>query len=181
MEIRISILCVSLINARSSILSESSVFSTTTDSITGTTYITNDDSFTMFGLIPNWKGCIRQGEMRLGQGFSEFDLTLQINHEVLNIEIERLYVIIVKDKEDSLVEYGALSYILSSDSRIRHLDSIFRNLGFYSIYGVFQDCTIVENGGVYVAYMSFSYKMYPEERNKMLREISKLSLRVTSK
>lgn len=166
-------------------MSESSVFSTTTDSITGTTYITNDDSFTMFGLIPNWKGCIRQGEMRLGQGFSEFDLTLQINHEVLNImksaEIERLYVIIVKDKEDSLVEYGALSYILSSDLRIRHLDSIFRNLGFYSIYGVFQDCAIVENGGVYVAYMSFSYKMYPEERNKMLREISKLSSQATSK
>ena len=166
-------------------MSESSVFSTTTDSITGKTYITSDDSFTMFGLIPNWMGCIRQGEMHLGQGFASFDLTLQINHEVLNIMnsagIERLYVIITKDKEDSLVEYGASSYILSSDSRICHLDTVSRNLGFYSVYGVSQDYTIVEDSGVYIAYMSFSYEMYPEEKNKMLRELSKLSSRVTSK
>jgi hypothetical protein len=123
--------------------------------------------------------------MRLGQGFSEFDLTLQINHEVLNIMksagIKRLYVIIIKDKEDSLVEYGSLSYILSSDSRICHLDSIFRNLGFYSVYEVSQDCVIVEYGGMYTTYMTFSYEMYPEEKNKMLRALSELPSRVNSK
>ena len=164
---------------------ESSEFTTTTDLITGTTYVTNDDSFTMFGLISDWNGCIRQGEMHLGQGFSVFELELEISHKVLNIinsaGIERMYVIIVKDKEDSLVEYGGLSYIISSDLRVRHLDSIFRNLGFYSVYGVSQDYTIVENDGMYTAYLSFSYEMYPEERNKMLREISKLPSRVASK
>lgn len=166
-------------------MSESSVFSTTTDSITGTTYITSDDSFTMFGLIPDWIECIRQREMHLGQGISSFEMALEINPKVLEIinsaVIERMYVIIIKDKEDSLVEYGSLSYILSSDSRICHLDSIFRNLGFYSVYGVSQDCVIVEDGGMYTTYMTFSYEMYPEERNKMLREIFKLSSRVTSK
>lgn len=164
---------------------EDNRFTTTTNSITGKTYITGDDSFTMFGLIPNWMGCIRQGEMHLGQGFASFDLTLQINDNVFNIMKsagnERLLIVIIKDKEDSLVEYGALSYILSSDARIRHLDTVFRNLGFYSVYGVSQDYTIVEDSGVYIAYMSFSYEMYPEERNKILREVSKLPSRVTSK
>ena len=165
-------------------MSESSVFRTTTDSITGMTCITDGDSFTLCGPVPNWIGCIQQGDMNPGRGVASFDLTLQINYDVFkimkNTSSDKLHIVVIKDEEDSLVSDGVLSYIISSDSRIQNLDILFRNLGFYSVYGTSIDCAVVKNSSMY-AYMSFSYKMYPEERNKMIREIYKLPSRATSK
>lgn len=159
-------------------MSESSVFNTITDSITGITCVTNGDSFTLCGPVPNWIGCIQQGDMNPGQGVASFDLTLQINYDVFrimkNTSSNKLHIVVIKDEEDSLVSDGVLSYIISSDSRIQNLDTLFGNLGFYSVYGTSIDCAVVKNSSMY-AYMSFSYKMYPEERNKMLKALSRLT------
>lgn len=157
---------------------ELSEFITKTDSTTGITCITNGDSFTLSGLIPNWIGCIRQGDIHPVQGVASFDLTLQINHDIFNIlkstRNDRMHIVVIRDNEDSLVSDSALSYIISSDSRICHLDTILKNLGFYSLYGFSQDCVVVKNSSMY-AYISFSYRMHPEEVDNMRRALDFLS------
>ena len=160
---------------------KSSEFIIKTDSTTGITCITNGDSFTLCGPLVNSCNYTRIEEIQNSLGVAHFNLMIRYDYEIFyainNTKKSELCVVVVKDREDANVGDNDLFFILSTNPDIRNLESVLRSMCLYPVSGMFSSGLISSE----FAYLSFSYKMYPEERNKMLREISKLSSRVTSK
>ena len=160
---------------------KSSEFIIKTDSTTGITCITNGDSFTLCGPLVNSCNYTRIEEIQNSLGVAHFNLMIRYDYEIFyainNTKKSELCVVVVKDREDANVGDNDLFFILSTNPDIRNLESVLRSMCLYPVSGMFSSGLISSE----FADLSFSYKMYPEERNKMLREISKLSSRVTSK
>lgn len=160
---------------------KSSEFITKTDSTAGITCITNGNSFTLFGSLVNSCNYTRIEEIQNGLEVAHFNLILKYDYEIFyainNTKKSELYVVVVKDREEAHVGDNDLFFFLSTNPDIHNLESVLRAMCLYPVFGVFSSGLISSE----FAYLSFSYKMYPEERNKMLREISKLPSRVASK
>ena len=154
---------------------ESSEFITKTDSTTGITCITNGDSFTLCGSLINSCNYTRLEEIQNSLGVAHFNLMIRYDYEIFyainNIEKSELCVVVVKDKEDANVGDNDLFFILSTSPDISNLDPILRAMCLYPVFGVVSGGFI---SGEFV-YLSFSYKMYPEEQRRTLRSISELS------
>ena len=154
---------------------ESSEFITKTDLTTGITCITNGNSFTLYGSLVNSCNYTRIEEIQNRLGVAHFNLILKYDYEIFyainNTEKSELCVVVVKDREDAHVGDNDLFFILSTNPDIRNLDPALRAMCLYPVFGVVSGGFI---SGEF-AYLSFSYKMYPEEQRSLLREISKLS------
>ena len=154
---------------------ESSEFITKTDSTAGITCITNGNSFTLFGSLVNSCNYTRIEEIQNGLGVAHFNLILKYDYEIFyainNIKKSELYVVVVKDREDAHVGDNDLFFFLSTNPDIHNLESVLRAMCLYPVFGVFSGGLISSE----FAYLSFSYKMYPEEQRRTLRTISELS------
>jgi hypothetical protein len=94
----------------------------------------------------------------------------EIFYAINNTKKSELCVVVVKDKEDANVGDNDLFFILSTSPDISNLDPILRAMCLYPVFGVVSGGFI---SGEF-AYLSFSYKMYPEEQRRTLRTISEL-------
>lgn len=154
---------------------ESSEFITKTDSTTGITCITNGNSFTLYGSLVNSCNYTRIEEIQNGLGVAHFNLMLKYDYEIFytinNTKKSELYVVVVKDREDAHVGDNDLFFVLTTNPDIRNLDSVLRAMCLYPVFGVFSSGLMSSE----FAYLSFSYKMYPEEQRSMFRSISELS------
>lgn len=154
---------------------ESSEFITKTDSTTGTTCITNGNSFTLCGYLVNSCNYTRIEEIQNSLRVAHFNLMIRYDYEIFyainNTKKSELCVVVVKDREDANVGDNDLFFILSTNPDIRNLDSVLRSMCFYPVFGAFSSGLISSE----FAYLSFSYKMYPEEQRRTLRTISELS------
>jgi len=95
----------------------------------------------------------------------------EIFYAISNTKKSELCVVVVKDKEDAHVGDNDLFFFLSTNPDIRNLESVLRSMCLYPVSGVFSSGLISSE----FAYLSFSYKMYPEEQRRTLRTISELS------
>lgn len=154
---------------------ESSEFITKTDSTTVITCITNGNSFTLYGSLVNSCNYTRIEEIQNRLGVAHFNLILKYDYEIFyainNTEKSELCVVVVKDKEDAHVGDNDLFFILSTNPDIRNLEYVLRSMCLYPVFGVFSSGLISSE----FAYLSFSYKMYPEEQRSLLRSISEVS------
>lgn len=154
---------------------ESSEFITKTDSTTGTTCITNGNSFTLCGSLVNSCNYTCIEEIQNSLGVAHFNLMIRYDYEIFyaisNTKKSELCVVVVKDKEDAHVGDNDLFFFLSTNPDIRNLESVLRSMCLYPVSGVFSSGLISSE----FAYLSFSYKMYPEEQRRTLRTISELS------
>lgn len=154
---------------------KSSEFITKTDSTTGITCITNGSSFTLCGPLVNSCNYTRIEEIQNGRGVAHFNLILKYDYETFcainNAKKSELCVVVVKERDDAHVGDSDLFFVLSTNPDIRNLDPVLRVMCLCPVFGVFSS-GIISNE---FAYLSFSYKMYPEEQRRMLRSISELS------
>ena len=154
---------------------ESSEFITKTDSTTGITCITNGNSFTLYGSLVNSCNYTRIEEIQNRLGVAHFNLILKYDYEIFyaisNTKKSELCVVVVKDRDDSHVGDNDLFFFLSTNPDIRNLDPVLRSMCLYPVFGAFSSGLISSE----FAYLSFSYKMYPEEQRRKLRTISELS------
>lgn len=92
-------------------------------------------------------------------------------YAINNTKKSELCVVVVKDREDAHVGDNDLFFFLSTNPDIRNLEYILRSMCLYPVFGAFSSGLISSE----FAYLSFSYKMYPEEQRRTLRTISELS------